>query len=507
MKNNSQRILLILALVLTGKIYSSENYMIIDTGQETFYNNSDPISKPLSEEPFYGQDAQFDGIQPSYQDNANGTVTDLKTGLMWQKGYLTNKMSFDDAIASVDTFSLGGYDDWRVPTIKELYSLIMFNGKDPSGWNGSDVNMLIPFIDSEVFDFRYGIIENGERIIDAQYISSTKYVSTTMNGDETVFGVNFADGRIKGYPAGLTHEGNYKTYEVKYVRGNSEYGKNSFKNNYDSTISDYSTGLMWAQNDCGHGLNWQDALAWVQQKNRENYLGYNDWRIPNIKELHSILDYTRSPETTNSAAIDPVFNITSIMNAGGEIDYPYYWSGTTHKNMQKADNAAYFSFGRALGWMQPPNGGAYNLLDVHGAGAQRSDPKEGDPANFPFGRGPQGDVIRIYNFVRLVRDAEIETSLNNIQLKHHLNKFQLLQNYPNPFNPKTKIAFFLPESDFITLKVFNLLGQEISTLANQYFSAGNHFVTFNGKSFVDGIYLYKMIIGGNVETRKMVLLK
>ena len=53
---------------------------------------------------------------------------------------------------------------------------------------------------------------------------------------------------------------------------------------------------------------------------------------------------------------------------------------------------------------QPPGGsGNYQLLDVHGAGAQRSDPKAGDPHDFPHGRGPQGDVIRIFNFVRLVR--------------------------------------------------------------------------------------------------------
>ena len=52
----------------------------------------------------------------------------------------------------------------------------------------------------------------------------------------------------------------------------------------------------------------------------------------------------------------------------------------------------------------PPNSGNLQLVNVHGAGAQRSDPKEGDPADYPFGRGPQGDVIRIYNFVRCVRD-------------------------------------------------------------------------------------------------------
>ena len=68
--------------------------------------------------------------------------------------------------------------------------------------------------------------------------------------------------------------------------------------------------------------------------------------------------------------------------------------------------AVYVAFGRALGWMQfPPGRGALQLMDVHGAGAQRSDPKSGDPADYPHGRGPQGDVVRILNHVRCVRDA------------------------------------------------------------------------------------------------------
>ena len=71
--------------------------------------------------------------------------------------------------------------------------------------------------------------------------------------------------------------------------------------------------------------------------------------------------------------------------------------------MISGGNAVYIAFGEALGWMQPPTGGDYLLFDVHGAGAQRSDPKSGDPADYPFGHGPQGDVIRIFNYVRAVR--------------------------------------------------------------------------------------------------------
>ncbi len=72
--------------------------------------------------------------------------------------------------------------------------------------------------------------------------------------------------------------------------------------------------------------------------------------------------------------------------------------------MHGGENAVYIAFGKALGWMQTL-GGDYKLFNVHGAGAQRSDPKTGDPDDYPYGRGPQGDVVRICNFVRLVRST------------------------------------------------------------------------------------------------------
>jgi hypothetical protein len=124
------------------------------------------------------------------------------------------------------------------------------------------------------------------------------------------------------------------------------------------------------------------------------------------KELQSIVDYTRSPATTNSAAIDSIFSTTSIIDEGGDTNYPYYWTSTTHANMFNSGNyGVYVAFGEALGWMN--FSGAYQLMDVHGAGAQRSDPKSGDPANWPTGNGPQGDVVRLYNYARCVRDGGV----------------------------------------------------------------------------------------------------
>jgi hypothetical protein len=165
-------------------------------------------------------------------------------------------------------------------------------------------------------------------------------------------------------------------------------------------------------------MDWQAALAYAAQANATSYLGYTGWRLPNAKELQSILDYTRSPDTTGSAAIDPLFSATRITNEAGEADYPYYWSSTTHFRWDgTASSAVYVAFGRALGYI---NGTYY---DVHGTGAQRSDPKSGDPADLPPGIGPQGDVQRINNYVRLVRDADdtipdIDTETASIYLPY-----------------------------------------------------------------------------------------
>lgn len=390
----------------------NRSYRIVDTGVQKFFNTSQEIAAPQQGEAFYGQDAQFDGNQASYRDNGDGSITDLVTGLMWTKTPDLNgdgsidaadKLTYSEALIYAQSVGVGGYSDWRVPSIKELYSLTDFSGVDPNAQLTSSAG-LRPFINTDYFDFGYGDLAAGDRIIDAQMATSTIYTGLTMGGNETLFGYNFADGRIKGYPAGTLPNGQTKGYYVYFVRGAEDYGLNDFKDNQDGTISDEATGLMWSQDDSKSGMSWKDALAWVDQKNEEEYLGYSDWRLPNIKELQSIVDYSRSPQSTNSPAIDPIFNCTEIVDESGSRNYGFYWSGTTHVNMQGGGSACYIAFGDALGFLEmPPRSGQYNLTDVHGAGAQRSDPKAGDPADYPMGHGPQGDVIRIYNLVRCVR--------------------------------------------------------------------------------------------------------
>lgn len=317
-----------------------------------------------------------------------------------------DKKTCQEALTYCENLMLAGYTDWRLPHIKELFSLIDFTGVDCSSYSGTSTAGLTPFIDNSAFDYNWGDKNAGERLIDSQYASSTTYVDTdrSVNQGQTLFGVNFADGRIKGYGYGPMPSGGYKTFYCQCVRGNTAYGQNSFQDNGDGTITDTATGLMWSRDDSGYGMIWKDALAWSVQKNTGSYLGYTDWRLPNVKELQSIIDYTRAPSVSGSAAIDPLFTATAITNEGGETDWPYYWTSTTHVQYPDAGgNAAYLSFGRALGYMNS------QWIDIHGAGAQRSDPKNGNPDDYPEGHGPQNDAIRIYNHVRLVRNADLKT--------------------------------------------------------------------------------------------------
>jgi hypothetical protein len=207
----------------------------------------------------------------------------------------------------------------------------------------------------------------------------------------------FADGRIKGYPRDTGPSGPFTEF-CRYVRGNPGYGRNNFTDHGDGTVTDQATWLMWTRDDSAAGLNWSNALAWAEAKNAAHHLGYRDWRLPDAKELQSLVDYTRSPATTASAAMDPVFRSTAIVNEAGQLDWPAYWTSTTHEDANRSGAwGAYVCFGRAMGYMNSA------WLDVHGAGAQRSDPKTGSAADYPTGHGPQGDSVRVTNFVRLVR--------------------------------------------------------------------------------------------------------
>ena len=86
-------------------------------------------------------------------------------------------------------------------------------------------------------------------------------------------------------------------------------------------------------------------------------------------------------------------------------------------------------------------------------------------------------------------------------------KLELAQNYPNPFNPSTIISWQSPVSGKQTLKVYDLLGNEVATLIDENRSAGSYEVEFNANNLASGIYLYRIEAGGLVQMKKMILMK
>jgi len=88
-----------------------------------------------------------------------------------------------------------------------------------------------------------------------------------------------------------------------------------------------------------------------------------------------------------------------------------------------------------------------------------------------------------------------------------LMNFELSQNYPNPFNPTTNISYTLPDNQFVTLKVYNLLGDVIAELVNEYKRAGTHSIKFDGSQLASGVYLYRINTKTTVQNRKMMLIK
>lgn len=442
-----------LFIVLSAGLARAQSFPVVDTNQTACWDDRRQISCPGAGERFHGQDGHHPGRRPGYRDNGDGTVTDLVTGLIWQKEF--RRVTWVDAPADAAASRVGGFSDWRVPTIKELYSLMDFSGSTGRAMPqqvGAPADAR-PYLDARVFAFEY---PSQGRYIDAQYVSSTAYLGTTMGRDRAFFGVNFADGRIKAYPqdGGMGR----RLWYARYVRGPAEYGRNHLAANGDGTVSDRATGLTWMQADSGRGMDWEHALAYCQAL---TLAGRDDWRLPDAKELHSIVDYTRAPDVTGTPALDPIFAATPIVERDGSRNWPYYWSSTTHLDgRMPGDFAVYVAFGKAMGNVSangpmgmgglpgmggpgmgmggppgmggpgmggpgmggpgmgmggPPGMGgpgmgggtqdvsSLRLVDVHGAGAQRSSPKSGDESRLPVGAGPQGDVLRINNFVRCVR--------------------------------------------------------------------------------------------------------
>ncbi len=391
----------LLHLVVQGVWAQDLPYTLVDTMQDSCYDvTGDEISCPAEGEPLYGQDVQHPRLAASNTDNGDGTVRDAITGLLWQQTPEFDRKQYADALAYCGALVLGGRTDWRVPSIKELYSLADFRGELLKPEDGGPT----PYLDTSVLDFEY---PDGDMIFAGQYWSSTLYVKgPVMNGrNQGAFGFNFADGHIKSYGTGLDFysgatasssglstgpddgqaPGNY----VRCVSGDEGvYGVNDFHDNGDGTITDHATGRIWQQADDGTRREWPEALAYCEGLELG---GHDDWYLPNSKELQSIVDYRR----TSFPAIDEAF--FSITEDSETLDF---WTSTTFGDWKNYANV--LAFGKALS----KSGDQTEYTDWHGAGAQRSSIKSLEGQNMTEDTTCSVnacDYNRSDNFVRCVR--------------------------------------------------------------------------------------------------------
>ena len=124
-----------------------------------------------------------------------------------------------------------------------------------------------------------------------------------------------------------------------------------------------------------------------------------------------------------------------------------------------------------------------------------------------------GDTLHIITYKEITTNDVFRFAVRNNTVITHVNElnetdsYSLEQNYPNPFNPSTTIEYQIPQSGLVTLKIYNMLGQEVKTLLYAQQSKGKYTVVFDASSLASGVYIYQLNVNGYLYSRKMILLK
>lgn len=249
----------------------SSAFSLPDTGQTKCYSDKGKIKAITCPAPgqSLAQDGSYTINPPSYRVNPDGTVIDNNTLLMWQQ--VSNFTGTWPASKSYcEDLTLGGYNDWRLPTRRELISIVNYG--------------LIPSCDMATFP----------SICYAYWTGTTNFCGEP-------WAVDFFKGNF-------TILSQTNTAETKCVRG-SPLPDADFVNNNDGTVSDLSTNLMWKKEALGQ-MGWGAALGYCESLTLG---GHSDWRLPNIKELESL--------SVNTLAASKFFTLGT--------SFPY-WSSTTY---------------------------------------------------------------------------------------------------------------------------------------------------------------------------------
>jgi hypothetical protein len=258
-----------------------------DTGQTISYT------------PTFGEDNDYTINSPSYTNNSNGTITDNVTGLMWQQ-VDGGEITIENATIYCDNLILGGFSDWRLPNPIESFSILNHQNNNPA--------MNTTFFTAST----------------AEYWWTNTY---ELNSTTKVWCTN-AGGGIGNHPKSETiSAGGIKRFHVRAVRDISlpTTLANHFTDNGDGTITDNLTELVWQKTPNIQTQNWENALVYAENLSLANL---SDWRLPNIKELQSLNDESRTNPSINSS----FFPSIGVNN---------YWSSTSLPN--QTTNAWYLN--------------------------------------------------------------------------------------------------------------------------------------------------------------------
>ncbi len=312
------------------------------------------IAKRTSAENFVlavrgGNDRRFGEPDLSrFHDNGDGTVTDEVTGLMWQKE--TNPRTGPKAAdAECRKMTLAGYNDWRLPNIKELNTLLNLDPNNGS-WFFEDFFPIPPnekmlhYSACGVFEGHYAWVTNFTFGYDGYYGGRSAPLLSRA--------VRYADGAAPArstdapptFP--LTHTGQRFAFDLKgrAVAPDRIWGMDAqriwLENDFErvenaAAVLDRNTGLLWDNAHDDILLEWADAEAFVRSLNDQSYLGRSDWRLPGREELRSLVRYD-----DGMPAID-----TELFNASSD----YYWCDTECKNDTDLAWGFFFGYGCSYG--------------------------------------------------------------------------------------------------------------------------------------------------------------
>jgi hypothetical protein len=245
----------------------------------------------------FGEDADYTQNAQSLTDNGNGTITDNVTGLMWQKTD-NGESTWETAITNASSLTLGGYKDWRLPTPSELFSIMNHNNANPA-------------LNTTYFPSNSPAAE--------YWWTSDFYGASTTN----VWCANSGGGLGPKPKTETISAGGTLRYHARYVRGTKATNAHNYQNNGDGTITDLDTRLMWAQVP-GASTTWDSAISYAEALTTG---GFTDWRLPNVKELQTLTDYTLATYTSTSG-IKPSLHRQLFPSATATA----YWSSSSQNN-------------------------------------------------------------------------------------------------------------------------------------------------------------------------------